>query len=55
MKIDKRFSIFLLVGLLSGCIHTKAGTHVELVEQDGVDVYVSGAAGPGINYNNIRR
>lgn len=43
----------VLMGLLSlcvvGCTHTKAGTHVELVEQDGVKVYVSGAAGPGLS------
>ena len=49
MRIDKRLSSFMLLVLLAGCIHTKAGTHVELVEQDGVDVYVSGAAGPGIS------
>ena len=49
MKFNVRLCGFGVLLMLVGCIHTKAGTHVELVEQDGVDVYVSGAAGPGIS------
>ena len=49
MNFDVRLCGLGVLLLLVGCIHTKAGTHVELVEQDGVDVYVSGAAGPGIS------
>ena len=32
-----------------GCIHTKPGTHVELVDQDGGKLYVAGAAAPGVS------
>ena len=49
MTFAVRLCGFGILMLLVGCIHTKAGTHVELVEQDGVNVYVSGAAGPGIS------
>ena len=41
--------IFILGIALTGCIHTKAGTHVELLDQDGKRLYVAGAAGPGIS------
>jgi len=48
--MNKRLMVAsLLLALAVGCTHTKAGTHVELVEQDGVKVYVSGAAGPGLS------
>ena len=40
---------FLLMASLVGCIHSKAGTHVEILEQDGKDLYVAGAAGPGLS------
>jgi hypothetical protein len=39
----------LVVAALTGCIHQKAGTHVEILDQDGKRLYVSGAAGPGIS------
>ena len=39
----------MVLAALSGCIHTKAGTHVEILDQDGKRLYVSGAAGPGIS------
>lgn len=39
----------LTLAALTGCIHTKAGTHVEIIDQDGKRLYVSGAAGPGIS------
>jgi len=32
----------------TSCIHTKAGSYVEMVEQDGGLVYVAGAAGEGV-------
>jgi len=35
----------LLVNLPLGCTHTKDGTHVELIEMDGREGYVAGAAG----------
>ncbi|MBT6178353.1 MAG: hypothetical protein HOI23_13990 [Deltaproteobacteria bacterium] len=41
--------LVFVVAALVGCIHTKAGTHVEILDQDGKRLYVSGAAGPGVS------
>jgi len=41
--------VLITLGLVSGCRHTSPGTHVELVDKDGVPTYVSGAAAPGMN------
>jgi hypothetical protein len=42
-------ALVLVAAALSGCIHTKAGTHVEILDQDGKRLYVAGAAGPGVS------
>ena len=42
-------ALWILLTALTGCIHTKAGTHVEILDQDGKRLYVAGAAGPGIS------
>ncbi len=41
--------LLILSIALAGCIHTKAGTHVEILDQDGKRLYVAGAAGPGVS------
>lgn len=41
------FSGFLGLAVGVGCVHTKAGTHVEVIEMDGRAAYISGAAGVG--------
>ena len=41
--------LWILGAALTGCIHTKAGTHVEILDQDGKRLYVAGAAGPGVS------
>ena len=35
------------VAVGSACVHTKTGTHVEVIEMNGRPGYVSGAAGVG--------
>ena len=35
--------------VVGGCRHTQPGTHVEMVEKGGQNVYVAGAAAPGTN------
>ena len=49
MNILKVCGVWALLATLAGCIHTKAGTHVEILDQDGKRLYVAGAAGPGIS------
>lgn len=52
MLMDVKQRNAFIIGVLAslwavGCTHTKAGTHVEVIEMNGRDAYVSGAVGIG--------
>jgi hypothetical protein len=47
--------ILFLASTLTGCRHTKPGTHVELVDRGGEVVYVAGAAAPGLSQTSACR
>lgn len=47
--MNNPWRVILTLLTVAGCAGTKPGTHVELVDQDGRDVYVAGAVAPGVN------
>ncbi len=44
-------TLFALLAFSAACAHTKPGTHVEVLEENGEKIYVAGAAGPGMGQN----